>query len=129
MDVFVYGTLTAPRRVREVVDSFAFLGDAVCRGLGPVEGTYPTLAPGGETPGRLLRVADADRAALDRYEGVSDGLYVRETVPRSDGGDAAVYVGDPDRLGADATWPGDGPFPERVRRYLRGSEVVVAPVD
>lgn len=129
MDVFVYGTLADPERVRDVVGSFAFLGDAVCRGLRPVEGDYPTLAPGGETRGRLLRVPDADRAALDRYEGVPGGLYVRETVPRTDGGEVAVYVGDPDRLGADATWPGEGPFPGRVRRYLAASGAVVEPVD
>jgi gamma-glutamylcyclotransferase (GGCT)/AIG2-like uncharacterized protein YtfP len=150
MDVFVYGTLTNPERVRAVVDSFVFVGPAVLEGLRVVDGEYPTLAPPIETPdpedvagarvaGRLLRTDDVD--ALDAYEGVDDGLFVRVTVPVDDDGgvgaererddwdgvtdeaappvdEAAVYVGDPARLGADATWPGDGPFAERVRATL-----------
>ncbi|WP_313691989.1 gamma-glutamylcyclotransferase family protein [Halorarum halobium] len=148
MDVFVYGTLTNPERVREVLDSFVFVGPAVLDGLRVVDGKYPTLAPaegadsaggrdGGATgrmdgpavAGRLLRTDEVD--ALDAYERVEDGLYVRVSVPlvadgasvdgpadgAPAGGDreAAVYVGDPDRLDAAASWPGTGPFPERVR--------------
>ena len=138
MDVFVYGTLTEPERVAEVVDTYAFLGSAVLSGLHPVQGDYPTLAPGGETGGRLLRTDDA--AALDAYEGVDDGLYVRASVPvDSAAGDvddeAAVYVGDPARLGVadDVIWPApagdfggdDASFPARVRAYLRGHDVHV----
>ncbi|MWV65711.1 gamma-glutamylcyclotransferase [Halorubrum sp. JWXQ-INN 858] len=125
MDVFVYGTLTEPTRVRELLDSFAFVGSATVTGLRLVEGRYPTLAPGGETAGRLLRTDEV--AALDRYEGVDDGLYVRVSVPL-DGDDrypdeAAVYVGHPERLDADATWPGEGPFADRVRAHLEGADV------
>lgn len=127
MEVFVYGTLTEPSRVASVVDSFVFVGDAVLEGLHPVEGRFPTLAPGGETGGRLLRTPDVD--ALDAYEGVDSDLYVRVAVPRTDGGEVAVYVGDPDPLDADADWPGEGPFADRVRTYVSTAGVAVRPVD
>ena len=126
MDVFVYGSLTNPERVATVVDSYAFVGPARLHGLHLVEGRYPTLAPGGEAAGRLLRTDEVDR--IDDYEGVDDGLYVRVSVPRTDGGTAAVYVGDPERLDADATWPGEGPFATRVRDFLTQLEVAVEPV-
>lgn len=138
MDVFVYGTLTNPEKVRAIVDSFVFVGPAVLEGLRVVDGEYPTLAPpngGGDergdmvgptVAGRLLRTDEVD--ALDAYEGVEDGLYVRVTVPVVDEGgvgtrrspveEAAVYVGDPERLGANGDWPGDGAFRERVRATL-----------
>jgi gamma-glutamylcyclotransferase (GGCT)/AIG2-like uncharacterized protein YtfP len=118
MDVFVYGTLTDPERVAEVVDSFVFVGGAVLEGCHPVSGRFPTLAPGGETAGRLLRTDEID--ALDAYEAVDSGLYLRVSVPRTDGGSAAAYVGDPDALDCTepVTWPGSGPFAERVRRYF-----------
>ncbi|WP_281195930.1 gamma-glutamylcyclotransferase [Halorubrum sp. F4] len=127
MDVFVYGTLTEPDRAGEVLDSFVFVGPATLVGLHPVEGLYPTLAPGGETAGRLLRTDAIE--TLDEYEGVDQGLYVRATVPLDapDGHpeEAVLYVGDPDRLDADATWPGDGEFRERVGTYLDRADVVV----
>ena len=147
MDVFVYGTLTEPERVASVVESYAFLGSAVLSGLHPVQGEYPTLAPEGETGGRLLRTDDI--GALDAYEGVNDGLYVRVSVPVEqvdswgadrDGADpldgaVAVYVGDPERLGVgeSVTWPdeefataGDD-FARRVREYVRRHDVCVTP--
>ncbi|MUW15795.1 gamma-glutamylcyclotransferase [Halorubrum sp. CBA1125] len=138
MDVFVYGTLTEPERVAEVCDSFVFVGPATLTGLRLVEGRYPTLAPGGETGGRLLRTDEI--AALDAYEGVDDGLYYRVTVPldapAGHPAEAAVYVGDPDRLDADATWPDPGgsaepgsdetaPFDRRVDAYLDATDVRV----
>jgi gamma-glutamylcyclotransferase (GGCT)/AIG2-like uncharacterized protein YtfP len=124
--VFVYGTLTDPTTVGEVVDSFVFVGGAVLSGLHAVDGTFPTLGPGGSVGGRLLRTDEL--TALDEYEGVDRGLYARVSVPRTDGGDpVAVYVGDPDALDADATWPGDGPFAERVRRYVRDHDVAIRP--
>ncbi|WP_053949213.1 gamma-glutamylcyclotransferase family protein [Halolamina sediminis] len=144
MDVFVYGTLTEPERVASAVDAYAFIGSAVLSGLHPVQGEYPTLAPGGETGGRLLRTDDID--ALDAYEGVDDGLYVRVSVPveRADSSavdstgesglteTAAVYVGDPERLGVDdeVTWPETdehGAFADRVREYVRRHDVHVRP--
>ncbi|OYR57230.1 gamma-glutamylcyclotransferase family protein [Halorubrum halodurans] len=127
MDVFVYGTLTEPERVGSLLDSFVFVGPATLAGLRPVEGRYPTLAPGGETAGRLLRTDEV--GALDAYEGVDDGLYVRVAVPLDapDGhpDEATLYVGDPDRLDADATWAGDGPFRERVERHVDRADVAV----
>lgn len=128
MDVFVYGTLTAPERVGQIVDSFAFVGPAVLSGLHAVDGTYPTLAPSGEVGGRVLRIRDP--AALDAYEGVDDGHYVRVTVPAAGehlSDDVDLYVGEPDALGATATWPGEGPFEDRVRRYIREENVCVEP--
>ena len=124
---FVYGTLTEPGQVGEVVDSFVFVGPAVLDGLHAVDGDYPTLAPGGSVGGRLLRTDSYD--ALDAYERVDEGLYTRVSVPTGEGFNeeaVAVYVGDPDRLGVDATWPGDGTFPERVRRYVDRESVVIA---
>ena len=127
MDVFVYGTLTEPDAVAEVVDSFVFVGPATLDGLRLVEGRYPTLASGGETAGRLLRTEAVD--ALDAYEDVDGGLYVRETVPldapTGHPDTAAVYVGDPERLDADAAWPGSGSFPDRVRSLLDDRDVRV----
>ncbi|AUX09176.1 AIG2-like family protein [Halalkaliarchaeum desulfuricum] len=127
MDVFVYGTLTAPDRVGELLDSYVFVGAATLYGLHAVEGRYPTLAPGGRVAGRLLRTDEIDR--LDRYEGVDRGLYVRVSVPIEDDNvddnvdEAAVYVGDPDRLGADVTWPGSGQFRDRVEAYVETENV------
>jgi hypothetical protein len=102
----------------------------VLGGLHPVQGEYPSLAPGGRTGGRLLRTEEVD--ALDAYEGVPEGRYVRVSVPLEapDGerdGEAAVYVGDPERLGVEvaATWPGEGPFADRVSRYVREHDVRV----
>ncbi|MFC7187547.1 gamma-glutamylcyclotransferase family protein [Halorubrum yunnanense] len=132
MDVFVYGTLTEPDRVAGVLDSFVFVGPATLTGLRLVEGRYPTLAPGGETGGRLLRTDET--TALDEYEGVGDGLYHRASVPLEAPEEhpdrAAVYVGDPDRLNADAAWPDgpsgpDGEFGERVAAYLERADVRV----
>lgn len=121
--VFVYGTLTDPDRVESVLDRYDLGDAATLRGLHRVEGRYPTLAPGGETTGRLLETPEIDR--LDAYEGVESGLYVRVTVPLSTGGSAECYVGDPEPLGADAAWPGAGPFETRVRSYLVEEAVVI----
>jgi gamma-glutamylcyclotransferase (GGCT)/AIG2-like uncharacterized protein YtfP len=133
MDVFVYGTLTNPAQVAEVVDAYVFVGPAVLEGLHAVEGRYPTLAPGGQVAGRLLRTESI--AALDAYEGVDSGLYVRVSVPVG-GGDMPdtpesieVYVGDPAQLDVSesVTWPGKGPLRERVTRYVDDHEVSIRP--
>ena len=79
MDVFVYGTLTEPARVADLLDSYVFVGAATLVGVHPVAGRYPTLAPGGETAGRLLRTDEI--ATLDEYEGVDTGMYHRIAVP------------------------------------------------
>lgn len=132
MDVFVYGTLTNPEQVAQVVDSYSFVGSAVLDGMHPVEGRYPTLAPDGSVGGRVLRTDDID--SLDAYEGVDRGLYVRVDVPWADtrdsldGGESVgVYVGDPELLGvADAvSWPGSGTLADRIERYIRTESVSV----
>lgn len=139
MDVFVYGTLEAPDRARSVVGEAVEYGpDARLVGLRRVEGRYPTLAPPGDArptgedpptvEGRILRT---DRVgALDEYEAVDRGLYVRVTVPvageRESGDGVEVYVGDPDRLdAAGVAWPGAGEFEDRVRRYVEDGGVTV----
>lgn len=121
---FVYGTLTDRDTVDAVLDTVEFRGPATLSGLHRVEGEYPTLLPGGETTGRLLRTPDV--AALDRYEGVDRGLYVRVTVPCDDGGAVETYVGNPERLGVGDEWPGDGPFADRVRASLDDNDVSVS---
>lgn len=132
MDVFVYGTLTDRAQVARILPEFEFGEDAVLDGLRRVEGEYPTLAPGGSVSGRVLRTPEVER--LDAYEGVESGLYTRVSVPRAEfdsvelrSDTVELYVGDPDALGADATWPGEGSFPERVRQFVREREVVVRP--
>lgn len=121
MRVFVYGTLTDSDRVASVVEQFEFVGAATLVGLHRVEGRYPTLAPGGETEGKLLDTPNAQ--ALDSYEGVERGLYCRVTVRD----DVAVYVGDPTKLDVETSvsWPGDGSFEDRVRRFVEGRNIHV----
>lgn len=131
--VFVYGTLTEPDTAVAVLPAFEFVGSATLEGLHRVEGHYPTLAPGGAVSGRLLRTEHVD--ALDRYEGVQQGLYARVSVPTDGGEDLATageepseetvetYVGDPDRLGTDVCWPGEESFPACVREYVRERDV------
>lgn len=125
MDVFVYGTLLDPHQALAVVPDATFGADATLLGLHAVEGEYPTLAPGGEVEGQLIATEQMD--ALDRYEGVDDGLYVRVTVPTDDGGTVEVYVGDPARLDREeaVAWPGDGSLAERAQRYVDEAGVVV----
>ena len=124
--VFVYGTLTDADRADAVLEAWRFDAEAVLEGLRLVDGPYPTLAPGGETPGRLLVTPEID--ALDAYERVTNGLYERVALPPSDGGEAWCYVGDPDRLDAPVDWPGEGAFARRVRRYCRDAGVRVRPL-
>lgn len=121
--VFVYGTLTDADRASSVLPAATYRGRATLAGCHVERGRYPTLVPGGTAAGRLLATDHLDH--LDRYEGVADGLYVRVAVPTAGDGTVWTYVGDPDRLGVDADWPGDGPFAERVRRYVDDPGVVV----
>jgi gamma-glutamylcyclotransferase (GGCT)/AIG2-like uncharacterized protein YtfP len=126
MHCFVYGTLTDESTASRLLDAYEFRGSATLVGLHRVDGQYPTLAPGGSVDGRSLTTTESE--SLDRYEGVDNGLYVRLSVP-ADGGLPAdrvdVYVGDPDRLDAPVTWPGDGSFATRVRAFLREHDVRV----
>lgn len=127
MDVFVYGTLTDPVQADAILNTWCYGPDAVLDGLHRVEGEYPTLTPGGTVEGRILQTDDVD--ALDRYEGVDRGLYVRAKVPNVDGGMVAVYVGDPDRLDAPVSWPATGDFAARIAWYVRKHGVTVRTLD
>ncbi|TQQ83600.1 gamma-glutamylcyclotransferase [Halonotius terrestris] len=144
--VFVYGTLTDDEQVDGLLDSYRFVGDAVCHGLSRIDGRYPTLVPGDRVNGRLLETDEIRR--LDRYEGVDRGLYHRFSLPVADSDDAderpqagereaitsdtagsttaIVYIGEPAGLGidtVDTAWPGPGPFDERVADYLGANPV------
>ncbi len=123
MLVFVYGTLTNPDQVASVVETFEFADDAVLSGLHRVDGRYPTLAPGGQTEGRLLDVPDVE--PLDSYEGVERGLYARVAVP-AESETVQLYVGNPNLLGVeDVSWPGDGTFEQRVERFVSEQNVTI----
>lgn len=125
-DVFVYGTLLDPHRIAAVLDIYEFGPDAHLEGVHRVDGTYPTLVPGGRADGAVIHTPDIE--ALDHYEGVDEGLYVRVSVPWSAGdGTVEVYVGDPGRLGVEAGWPDGGSLRQRVERYVEAHPVVVQP--
>ena len=127
---FVYGTLTDSARVEAVVGpaDAAQLGPARLDGLHRVDGDYPTLAPGGSVEGCLLAIDDPALDAIDEYEGVDRGLYVRVPVsclhPDVDTDRVWTFVGEPSRMDADAEWPGAGPFESRVRDELVDCTVV-----
>jgi len=102
--LFAYGTLQDPRRV------VALLGGSFrCRVVAPatvrgvlydVRGEYPALRPAeladDVVAGVVLEIDDGALPRLDEYEGVSEGLYVRERCePRLRDGrsvEAWVYV-------------------------------------
>jgi gamma-glutamylcyclotransferase (GGCT)/AIG2-like uncharacterized protein YtfP len=125
--IFVYGTLTDPANVEELLADWRWVGHAVLEGLERVDGRYPTLSPGGRTTGRLLVTPELDR--LDEYEAVDGGLYVRVAVPMADGGRAWLYVGNPDPLEVPVSWPGRGHFADRVTAYLEDHPVHLRPAD
>jgi len=83
--------------------------------------------PGGSVDGRLLAVDDTGLERLDHYEGVEAELYVRVAVPVTGAAGTAserrcwVYVGDPDQLGVDATWPGRGRSATAFERTFHGA--------
>jgi gamma-glutamylaminecyclotransferase len=121
MNVFVYGTLTNPERAQQVLDRCEYTGHATLIGLHRIEGRYPTLVPNGSVQGRILQTDSDGLDALDDYESVHRGLYVRKSVPASvltDERSIEVYIGDSERLSACDRWPGDEPFTERVERYI-----------
>ena len=72
----------------------------------------------------MLRLRDGGLEAIDAYEGVDRGLYVRVRVPDGGGG-LWTYVGDPAALDAGVTWPGNGPLRTRVERYVDQHDVRV----
>lgn len=132
--VFVYGTLTDPDRVSTLLNRYRLGPSAVCEGLQRVDGQYPTLAPGGQTDGRLIETPEMD--ALDSYEGLDRGLYCRVSVPLSTDDvrrleslfaaeTAELYVGNPRLLGVDDAikWPTPGGFEQQVTQYIESHPV------
>lgn len=129
--VFVYGTLTDDAQVAALLDSYRFVGEAVCVGFRRVDGRYPTLVPGESVTGRLLETSEIDR--LDRYEGVDRGLYHRVSVSLASSlastvsaTTASVYLAAPSALGLgslDRYWPGEGSFRARVDRHLSTTHI------
>jgi len=99
--LFVYGTLTDPRRMAAVLGAAV---DTSRRRPGTVHGVlydlgdYPGLqlddAAGAPVPGVVLELDDDALAPLDAYEGVHQGLYVRRQVPvrLDDGGTVRGWV-------------------------------------
>ena len=83
--LFVYGTLRDGRRLAEVVGNaseWRYVGSAKVSGILYDAGEYPALLlreGGPPVEGLLVELADpgAAFAALDEYEGVDIGLYVR----------------------------------------------------
>src|SRR5262245_22552558 len=93
MLLFAYGTLQDPRQVAAVrrrAVQVRGVGSGTVRGILYDVGDYPALrpsdAPGDVVPGVLLELDDGALAGLDAYEGVAEGLYVRQR--------AAVHLDD-----------------------------------
>ena len=127
MEIFVYGTLTDPSMVEQVLgdEPFSFNGQAVLEGLHRVECAYPTLMPGGKTPGRILQTDAVE--LLDRYEGVNQGLYIRQPVPVAEQSTTVdVYLGNPSRLSCDENdWREEQAFADTVSTYITEQNVVL----
>jgi gamma-glutamylcyclotransferase (GGCT)/AIG2-like uncharacterized protein YtfP len=96
--LFAYGTLRDPRQRAAVLNGMASraLGRGTVAGTLYNLGSYPGLLPGGDrVPGVVIELdADAALARLDEFEGVPDGLYVRErtTVHLNAGGVVEAWV-------------------------------------
>ena len=101
MLLFAYGTLKDPRQVaavvRRPVTCRAIGSGTVCGVLYDV-GEYPALRPsddrGDVVRGVVLEVDDSALADLDTYEGIAEGLFVRErcTVQLDDGTTVAAWI-------------------------------------
>lgn len=101
MRLFAYGTLQDAGQVAAVVGGAVccrVIGGGKVRGvlydLGEYPGLRPSESPDDFVPGVVLELDDAALARLDAYEGVADGLYVRELqqVRLDDGQHAAAWV-------------------------------------
>lgn len=101
--LFVYGTLRSGALLSNVVGSaseWRYSGSATVTGDLYDAGEYPALVLGDEggrqIDGLLVAFGDppAAFAALDRYEGVDTGLYVRRRCQarRPDGSELVVWV-------------------------------------
>lgn len=99
--LFTYGTLRAGTGpARHLLDGCERVGRGVVHGTLYDVGDYPALLLSGDrpVPGEIWRCPVDRLAALDRYEGVEEGLFRRVGV-RVEGRACWVYVAGP-RLGA-----------------------------
>ena len=101
MLLFAYGTLKDPQQVAAVVGRpihCRVIGSGSVCGILYDVGEYPALrpsdAPQDVVHGALLEVEDSALVELDAYEGVAEGLYVREhcTVQLDDGTTVAAWI-------------------------------------
>ncbi len=103
--LFVYGTLLDPAQLTVVLagcSRWRDLGPAAIAGILYDAGDYPALCLDAESPrrvpGHLIELGDpaAALSRLDEYEGVADGLYVRQQcraeLPDGSGRDCWVYA-------------------------------------
>lgn len=105
MYIFVYGTLKGGFRAHHYLDNTRFVGSGFTQGNLYSMGPFPALVKesGGNAHGEVYVVRSEDEEkllqALDRFEGVLSGLYVRETaeVALEDGAvvTCGVYVAGP----------------------------------
>ncbi|MGH7751687.1 MAG: gamma-glutamylcyclotransferase family protein [Gemmatimonadales bacterium] len=116
MNLFAYGTLMAGRPEAERLAGCRYLGTAAAAGsLGRTAAGFPALLTGpGWVSGDLVELpvgaaGEQLLAALDAYEGVAEGLFVRESRPIA-GEPAWLYVAGP-KLEATPVHqpPGHGP--------------------
>lgn len=98
--VFVYGTLKRGGRNHAQMSGGRFVGPARTQSGWALHdlGSYPGMVPAPDAPegivGELWEISDPLLAKLDRFEGVHEGLYRRETLALAEptGTTAFAYV-------------------------------------
>jgi gamma-glutamylcyclotransferase (GGCT)/AIG2-like uncharacterized protein YtfP len=100
--LFVYGTLRDAARLADIVGDgvgFSYLGQATVNGDLYDAGEYPALLlrpEGGRVEGLLVQLDDSEAslAALDSYEEVGGGLFVRRRccARLTDGSERVAWV-------------------------------------
>jgi hypothetical protein len=78
------------------------------------------VAPDAQAHGLIWTLKADDERSLDRYEGVADGEYRKETVRLAEHGDALIYIA------ADAT-PGK-PLPAYLEAILAAAAAAALPL-
>jgi len=97
LPLFVYGTLLADSPQAGLLTGLLRRPATTTGLLYRLPAGYPALVPGatGEVKGELVMAPGPRLAFLDRYEGVSEGLYQRVVIPVAAGGsrtEAWAYV-------------------------------------
>jgi len=108
-----------PRELQRVVAG-RFVRHSSPYQLAPDSGCCDSCGPGAKLSlFRPLKRARSDSTAVHTH----NNHY--ETGENGSNSGVATYVGHPEKLGVEAEWPGDGPFSERVRRYVADNDVVI----